>query len=153
LAARNILLQEDWTPKVSDFGFARLVESESSARTSSDLGPIRWMAPENFGRTYSSKSDVWSWACLLLELFTKDKPYSNYELLHVGSLVREGKLSPMMWLKESKLALPTWAIEAIAACSEFDPDKRPTFSMIGSNLAARFPEVKCSRNCGMSIQL
>jgi serine/threonine protein kinase len=62
LAARNILLNAEMGAVVSDFGFARtLQEEESSGKTVSDVGPLRWMAPESLKiREYSTKSDVWS---------------------------------------------------------------------------------------------
>ena len=42
LAARNVLLAEDITAKVSDFGLAR----EGLARTDSQKLPVKWTAPE-----------------------------------------------------------------------------------------------------------
>ncbi len=49
-------------PVISDFGFARILAStDEQATTSSDVGPIRWMAVESImERVYSTKSDVWS---------------------------------------------------------------------------------------------
>ncbi len=47
---------------VSDFGFARTIgENDDAGQTTSNVGPIKWMAPESLSsRVYSEKSDVWS---------------------------------------------------------------------------------------------
>ena len=81
LAARNILLTSNFDAVVSDFGFARTLEGqEDTGHTLSEVGPIRWMAPESLQqKTYSSKSDVWSWAVIVFEIFTKgEEPYHHF---------------------------------------------------------------------------
>ena len=56
LAARNVLLQRG-VPKVSDFGMSRLLQTDAATKTYSNIGPIRWMAPESLKhRAYSTKS-------------------------------------------------------------------------------------------------
>jgi serine/threonine protein kinase len=69
VAARNILVDEHFRVRVADFGFARLKEkgrSMSAGYTSSDLGPVKWSAPEAIRRRrYSEKSDVFSFGVLL----------------------------------------------------------------------------------------
>jgi len=64
LAARNILLTGALRAKVTDFGFSRQIESsDTQSKTSSDVGPLKWMAPEALvNRTYSNKSDVYSFS-------------------------------------------------------------------------------------------
>ena len=47
LAARNILLDAGKkNPKVSDFGLSRRCFGEVENQTKSDVGPLKWMAPE-----------------------------------------------------------------------------------------------------------
>ncbi len=67
LAARNLLLSGTLSIKISDFGLARVLtqpEEEGgvlSQKTKSNVGPVRWMAPECIGELkYSTKSDVWA---------------------------------------------------------------------------------------------
>lgn len=66
LAARNLLVSTDIFPiKITDFGLARLVEgegAENAKNTRSDVGPLRWMAPESMlKKEYSTKTDVWAY--------------------------------------------------------------------------------------------
>lgn len=64
------MVDEAGVVKISDFGLSRRVDGgpEAAGATQSNIGPIRWMAPENFHRVYSSKSDVWFVIFRLLHL-------------------------------------------------------------------------------------
>ncbi|CDY41582.1 BnaC05g43190D [Brassica napus] len=72
----NILLDENWKAKLSDFGLARLGPSEGLTHVSTDVvGTMGYAAPEYIqtGRlTY--KSDVWGYGVFVYELITGRKP-------------------------------------------------------------------------------
>ncbi|QRV96277.1 cytoplasmic tyrosine-protein kinase BMX [Ceratobasidium sp. AG-Ba] len=79
LKASNILISEDGTPLLSDFGNAKLNEyslqfTDSSSRTTIS---VRWTAPEILdGRaTYSTAADVYSLGMTILETLTGKVPW------------------------------------------------------------------------------
>ncbi|XP_044962644.1 rust resistance kinase Lr10-like [Hordeum vulgare subsp. vulgare] len=68
----NILLDNNFVPKVADFGLAKLYPRDNSFVPSRALrGTIGYIAPEMISRSFgvvSSKSDVYSFGMLLLEM-------------------------------------------------------------------------------------
>ncbi|PSS18064.1 Receptor-like serine/threonine-protein kinase [Actinidia chinensis var. chinensis] len=74
--ASNILLEIDFTPKVSDFGLARAALDEGNKHISTHvMGTFGYLAPE-YAMTghLLVKSDVYSYGVVLLELLTGRKP-------------------------------------------------------------------------------
>ncbi|CAH2074348.1 unnamed protein product [Thlaspi arvense] len=72
----NILLDEDWKAKLSDFGLARLGPSPGSTHVSTGVvGTMGYAAPEYIqtGRL-TSKSDVWGYGVFIYELITGRRP-------------------------------------------------------------------------------
>nr|XP_027110943.1 putative receptor-like protein kinase At3g47110 isoform X2 [Coffea arabica] len=126
LKPSNVLLDNDLTAHVSDFGLARLLISNS--REDADLnqfsslgikGTIGYAAPEyGMGGRVSTQGDVYSFGILLLEIFTGRRPtdalFTGYLNLH--SLVKKGLPDSVMEIVDQSALLdedPGDLVEAV----------------------------------------
>ncbi|KAH7564954.1 hypothetical protein JRO89_XS09G0090100 [Xanthoceras sorbifolium] len=81
LKPSNVLLNDDMTALVSDFGIARLVTTvgvvDNLGNSTANLlcGSIGYIAPEyGFGSNTSTKGDVYSFGVVVLEMVTRRRP-------------------------------------------------------------------------------
>ena len=66
---------DDHSVKISDFGTSRTIGDNSTRMTFA--GTVAWMSPEMLRHEpCSEKVDVWSYAVLLWEMLTREKPYN-----------------------------------------------------------------------------
>ncbi|KAI3508028.1 hypothetical protein L1887_23027 [Cichorium endivia] len=78
ISSKCILLDDDFNPRISDFGLARLmnpVDTHLSTFVNGEFGDLGYVAPE-YARTLvaTPKGDVFSFGVVLLELVTGEKP-------------------------------------------------------------------------------
>nr|WP_255573204.1 Stk1 family PASTA domain-containing Ser/Thr kinase [Anoxybacillus sp. ST4] len=75
---QNILVAEDGTIKVTDFGIAVALSSTTITQTNSVLGSVHYLSPEQAkGGMATEKSDIYSLGIVMFELLTGHLPFSG----------------------------------------------------------------------------
>ncbi|XP_062176987.1 rust resistance kinase Lr10-like isoform X2 [Alnus glutinosa] len=148
----NILLDENFTPKISDFGLAKLYPVDNSiVSLTAARGTLGYMAPELFYKNIggvSYKSDVYSFGMLLMEMTSKRKNVSAfvehssqiyfptwvYDQLQDGNDIKMEDAT-----KEEKKMIKKMIIVALW-CIQMKPSDRPSMSNVLEMLEG---EVEC----------
>jgi len=80
----NIMLSEDGTSKIADFGIAKITAAENLTMTGSIVGTPHYMSPEQVqGQPVDGRSDMFSLAVIAYEMLTGEKPYTGEHLTTV----------------------------------------------------------------------
>jgi hypothetical protein len=126
LKPANVLLTADGVPKVSDFGLAKLLDTDDDlTETGAVLGTPTYMAPEQAeGRSAAvgERTDVWALGVLLYECLTGIPPFKGESRSHTLELVRTQRPVPPRQLRPEVPA----ELEAVCLrCLEKRPERRP----------------------------
>ncbi|VEN45229.1 unnamed protein product [Callosobruchus maculatus] len=128
LKSPNVLIGDEETIKISDFGTSRTWNGVSEKM--SFAGTVAWMAPEAIQElACSEKVDIWSFGIVLWELLTCEVPYDGMEQGAIMYAVGTGKLRPP--IPES---CPDGYKLIMQMCWKMNPKERPSFKLICNHL-------------------
>ncbi|RPI12343.1 MAG: serine/threonine protein kinase, partial [Ignavibacteriae bacterium] len=142
----NIILQSDDTPKILDFGIAKIVEGELKlTKTGTRMGSVIYMSPEQvMGKEVDLRSDIYSLGVTLFEMLSGRLPYnttteSEFEIQ--TKIVREPLPSIRAYIPNISDKLDQIICRATAKepeyrfqnCEEFKDALSGSFSRISAN--------------------
>eukprot|EP00210_Caulerpa_lentillifera_P000648 g626.t1 len=134
--AGNILLDDDGSVLLADFGVAATIERGGSwgnerLNRSTFVGTPCWMAPEVMEQSlgYDNKADIWSFGITLLELAHGRAPFARFPPMKVLLMtIHEPppQLEPVFGQRQFSKHMRA----LVTNCLQKDPSKRPTASQI-----------------------
>ncbi|KAG0687804.1 ATP-dependent RNA helicase dbp4 [Pichia californica] len=145
LKADNLLLEVDGVLKISDFGISKRAKDIYTSQSKLNFqGTIFWMAPEIINDThgvgYNAKVDIWALGCVVMEMFTGERPWSKYEGEGVMYKLGKEKSAPPI-KKEIRKEISTYGKGFMKRCFEVEPVKRPTAqTLLGDPFCELDPE-------------
>ncbi|CAL9189948.1 unnamed protein product [Musa hybrid cultivar] len=143
----NILLDRNFTPKISDFGLAKLYpKGNSLVSVSAARGTVGYIAPELISRSFgiiSHKSDVYSFGMLLMEMAGRRRnvnpraenssqvyyPSWIYDKLARQQEIQFDDTSEIEELEKKLAVVGLW-------CIQIKPSERPTMAKVLEMLEA-----------------
>ena len=107
---QNLILREDGTLKIADFGIARGDETTRLTQDGTLLGTAAYVAPEQAaGEEVSAAADLYSLGAVLYELLTGRPPYEFSSLVELAAKQRSAAIVPV---RDLEPAVPQ-ALEAV----------------------------------------
>ncbi|XP_066594792.1 tyrosine-protein kinase-like otk isoform X2 [Prorops nasuta] len=131
IAARNCLIASNLTIKISMPCMTKEPYQQEYTKHRNQVIPLRWMPYEAvYEDEYSTKSDVYSFSCLVWEMFHQGElPFNK---LNDESVLTQLKAQSLTW-KPHKASPPALQ-ELQNQCWAHDPRERPTFDDVVSKL-------------------
>jgi len=142
LKTLNILVNESWEVKLTDFGTARFNTIDNKQTLSNMVGTIGWTAPELYREEmFTAKSDVYSLGMIFWEIVTRvikgryERPFEEFPELKLDVLIlvqsAEHHLRP---------SIPSGCNSLLAAliqsCWDSNPESRPSSLAVMDQLKA-----------------
>ena len=118
----NILVTEDGTVKITDFGIGKIIDSELTI-AGDVMGSPAYMSPESFdsARTIDYRTDIFSLGVICYELFTGVRPFEGDTLYKLIDAIREKKPEEPMKINPR---IDSWLQDVMAKMLDKNPDKR-----------------------------
>lgn len=92
---QNIMLLEDGTIKVTDFGIARFSQAETQTMTDKAIGSVHYIAPEQASGGYiNDKADIYSVGVMLYEMLTGQLPFVADNAVSVAIMQMQAEPTP-----------------------------------------------------------
>ncbi|KAI3860666.1 hypothetical protein MKX03_025572 [Papaver bracteatum] len=144
----NILLDENYTAKIADFGASRLIPLDKKELATVVLGTKGYLDPEYFNTSQlTDKSDVYSFGVVLVELLTSKKPifsegsedsgpYRNLAA-HFISFIEDDNLFELVEdrvVNEGTLEQIVAVAELARRCLKLKGAERPTMRQVSTEL-------------------
>ena len=131
----NVLLAEDGTPRLTDFGVAHLGDRTRLTQTGSVIGTYAYLSPEACnGLELDERADIWAFGVMLFEMLTGRVPFQGDSTAAILTAILT---KPAPDIDRLRPGLPPALITLIARMLEKDRARRiSSVRLVGAELEA-----------------
>jgi serine/threonine protein kinase/tetratricopeptide (TPR) repeat protein len=131
----NVLVAEDGTPRLTDFGMARFGDKPHITQDGAIVGTLAYMAPELFsGVASDEKTDIWSFGVMLYEMLAGKRPF-DYD--QPGALINAILTQSVSDLESHRPDVPIALVDLVYRMLAKDPVARiASVRLVGAELDA-----------------
>ncbi|MCX6057032.1 MAG: protein kinase [Chloroflexi bacterium] len=133
LKPANVLLAQDGTPRLTDFGIAQLADSSRLTQTGVLVGTVNYLSPEALsGEVLDFRTDIWAFGVLMFEMLTGRLPFTGDNLT---ARITATLTQPVPDLTRYDLDIPKPLADLIYHMLEKDRQQRiPSMRQVGAEL-------------------
>jgi DNA-binding NarL/FixJ family response regulator len=97
----NILLAEDGTPRLTDFGLARIGNVPGVTAVGTILGTLQYLSPEAVDyQPPDERTDIWSFGVVLHEMLAGQRPFDGDTPSEIISALRNQPVPELEWFRD-----------------------------------------------------
>lgn len=123
----NVLIAEDGTPRLTDFGMARVSGEPQITQDGAIVGTMAYLAPEAFqGEEVDERTDIWAFGVMLWEMIAGERPFPQDQ---PAPLIQAIVTHPLPDLEKIRPDTPTALVDLI-------------YRMLDKNRASRIPSAR-----------
>ena len=133
LKPANVLLAQDGTPRLTDFGIAQLADGSRLTQTGVLVGTVNYLSPEALsGEVLDFRTDIWAFGVLLFEMLTGKLPFTGDNLT---ARITATLTQPVPDLAQYNPNIPKPLADLIYRMLEKDRQNRiPSMRQVGAEL-------------------
>lgn len=135
LKPENVLLDDNGTPLLTDFGVARLGTRTRVTETGSVIGTYAYLSPEACrAEPLDTRTDIWSFGIMLYEMLAGRRPYDSDQAAAILLAIIQ---QPLPDLRQFRPDAPPALVDLIGRMLQKDHEHRiPSVRLVGAALEA-----------------
>jgi serine/threonine protein kinase len=118
----NVLLTANGTPRLTDFGVARIKDRTQLTQSGYVVGTGSYLSPEACrGQSLDARADIWAFGVLLYEMLAGQRPFDGP---NPAAVITSILMEPLRDLRQYRLDVPADLMMLIRQMLEKDRDQR-----------------------------